>query len=132
MSDDYEPLSTAEHIAQAKALVRDGAASSATAHALIAIAELMSTNMAQALVDSFGHGATSTAEALGSLYNLVNPAGVSANTVFPCTVKSAGGRVCIRDAGHPGDHRDDQRWEWESAGEHAHPRLFDDDGLPAR
>lgn len=71
---DKPPLTPAEHIARAKAELTSGAEPGyATAHALIAIAELMAINMAEALVDATARGAMATAEALGTVLGAVNP-----------------------------------------------------------
>lgn len=70
------PLTTAEHIARAKGHLAEGApADLAIAHALIALAELMATNMTDALVDATTRGAVATAEAIGTVLGVVNPGG---------------------------------------------------------
>lgn len=69
-------LTPAEHIARAKAeLAKGGAPQSAIAHAVIAIAELMATNMTDVIVDATTRGAVATADALGTILNVVNPVG---------------------------------------------------------
>jgi hypothetical protein len=112
-------LTPAEHIARAKAeLARGGDADAAIAHAVTAIAELMATNMIDVIVDATTRGAVATADALGTILNVVNP---GANQQSPCPVKSAGGRTCIHPVGHLVIHEDQHGWGWGAAGEHAHP-----------
>lgn len=80
---DKPPLTPAEHIARAKEELTSGAEPGhATAHALIAIAELMATNMTDVILDATTRGAMATAEALGTILNVLNPAGQSG----PCYV----------------------------------------------
>ena len=44
--------------------------------------------------------------------------GILPNTIWPCTVKSSGGRSCIHNVGHASDHEDQHGWTWSAAGEH--------------
>lgn len=68
------PLTPAEHIVRAKEELASGAEPGyATAHALIAIAEVMATNMTDALIDATTRGAVAATEALGSIFGMVYP-----------------------------------------------------------
>lgn len=76
------PLTAAEHIARAKSDLANGSeADYAIAHALIAIAELMATNMTNTIIDAAARGAMATAEAVGTIFNTVSPQAPPAATV---------------------------------------------------
>jgi hypothetical protein len=116
------PLTAAEHIDRAKTQLANGwQADYAIAHALVAIAELMATNMTDIIIDATARGALATAEAVGSIFNVVGIPNPGPNITHPCPVKSAGGRTCIHPAGHLPIHEDGQGWGWLAAGDHAHP-----------
>lgn len=84
---DKPPLTPAEHIARAKEELTSGAEPGhATAHALIAIAELMATNMTDAIVDATTRGAVAATEALSSIFSVFNPGGLTPTEPGPCYV----------------------------------------------
>lgn len=74
MTTEKPPLTTAEHIARAKGHLAEGAPpEQAIAHVLIAIAELMATNMTNTILDATARGAVASAEALATVLSIVNP-----------------------------------------------------------
>lgn len=80
MSTQKPLLTAAEHINEAKGYLAEGASASAQqaiGHALVAIAELMATNMAtnmtNVIIDSVGRGAMATAEAIGTISSVFGP-----------------------------------------------------------
>lgn len=76
------PLMPADHIAQAKDALANGADPRyATAHALIAIAELMATNMTNAIMEATTAGALAATEAFGSILSVVNPGAAAVNNI---------------------------------------------------
>lgn len=72
---DYTPMTTAERIEQAKRELDSygGGPEFATAHALIAIAELMATNINNVIMDATARGAVAAAESLGSILSVLTP-----------------------------------------------------------
>lgn len=69
----------AEHIERAKEEIGYDRAEYATAHALIAIAELMATNMTNAIMEATTSGAVAATEAFSSILSVVNPGAVTVN-----------------------------------------------------
>lgn len=73
-----EPLTTAEHITNAKDVLASGGSTDyAVAHALVAIAELLQTNIAETFIEGAKTGSLATAEALGKVLDItgVMPSG---------------------------------------------------------
>lgn len=71
---ENRPLTAAEHIDQAKSYLAEGAPPEpAIAHALIAIAELMATNMTNLVFDATTRGAVAGAETMATIFNVFNP-----------------------------------------------------------
>lgn len=89
------PLTPGEHIDQAKACLAEGASPQyAIAHALVAVAEIMATNVTDVILDATTRGAVAATEALSSLLDVVNPAGPGLAEHSPCYVcQSADGIV---------------------------------------
>lgn len=72
MSDKLN--TAADHITYAKdELAQGGRPEVATAHALIAIAELMATNMTEVVIDATGRGAMAMAETVGGVFSAISP-----------------------------------------------------------
>lgn len=81
------PLTPGEHIDQAKACLAEGASPQyAIAHALVAIAEIMATNVTDVILDATTRGAMATAEALGSVMSVLDPCGPATTEPGPCYV----------------------------------------------
>lgn len=71
------PITPADHITQAKDTLAAGCPTYATAHALIAIAELLATNQAKTYVGGFTAGDDCTAEALAKVFTATQAQGVN-------------------------------------------------------
>lgn len=100
------PLTTAEHIARAKGHLAEGApADLAIAHALVALAELMATNMTDAILDATSRGAVAMAESIGTILSVVNPGGPIQTNVNAAEQLGACGQQCDCHARlNPGIH----------------------------
>lgn len=119
----------AEHIERAKDDIAHGQPEAATAHALIAIAELLATNMTNTIIEATTNGALATAEAFGSVLGAVNPG----TTAPQCPPRSSGGRRCIvHNWGEHGTiHHDEHGWTWREDGERAFgPTAHDIESAP--
>ncbi|MDQ2628402.1 MAG: hypothetical protein M3Y90_15590 [Actinomycetota bacterium] len=97
-------MTPAEHIERANAEIEYNRADHATAHALIAIAELMATNMTNAIMEATTSGAVAAAEAISSIFSIVNPGGTL------CGARGDSGAACTLPAGHPDRHANGQTW----------------------
>ena len=97
-------MNASEHIDSAKTAIARGRTQDATAHALIATAELMATNMTDAIIDATARGAVAATEAFGNILSVVNPGGGL------CGARGDSGAVCERAPGHTGRHENGQTW----------------------
>lgn len=97
-------MNAAEHLNSAKAAIARGKTQDATAHALIAIAELMATNMTDVVIDATARGAVAAADAFGTILNVVNPGAPL------CGARGDSGAACERAPGHTGRHESGQTW----------------------
>lgn len=95
---NHPPLTTAEHITTAKsALAAGGSSDYAIAHTLVAIAELLQANIAEAFVEGAKVGAGAAADAIGQVMNIT---GGLASDAHVCNYDD------VAQCGWPG-HRND-------------------------
>ena len=102
------PMVAGDHIVRAKAELAAGEYRPAMAHALVAIAELMATNMTDVMtdiiLDATTRGAVAATEALGTILSVTNP------TRTLCGARGDSGAACERAPGHTGRHENGQTW----------------------
>ena len=102
------PMVAAQHITRAKQELAAGDHTAAQTHALIAIAELMATNMTDVMtdviLDATTRGAVAATEALGTILSVTNP------TRTLCGARGDSGAACERAPGHTGRHENGQTW----------------------